>query len=271
MDASATLPERPKPKGEVKQISKRKARQSTSIASERPQSKRPKASSSRSRSRRRPINQESDTALQHSSSEDESTRAKATLYDVVAGRVGYEGFLMNKGGNPMPPDQVLFSRADAPVRYQEDDKYFAHRHLPSSQRLPDSDLLKAIHSYASDFYGSGKLGNPRNDFKSLDETALIAMGILIEEAVAESLGKTARKNALSKQIGSSLKTGLALKIASHCRYTYALRIALPANVAVTRPFTRFALYHGRQPPVPTCGKNGQHDRSIDLQAGFTHM
>ncbi|KAF7185125.1 hypothetical protein HII31_13400 [Pseudocercospora fuligena] len=190
MDAAATLPERPKPKAEAKQISKRKARQSTNTESERPQSKRAKASSSRSRSRKRPIKQESDSDLQESSSEDEPARAKATLYDAVAGRVGYEGFLLNKGGNPMPPDQVLFSRADAPVRYQEDDKYFAHRHLPPNQRLPDSDLLKAIHSYASDFYGSGKLGNPRHDFKSLDETALIAMGVLIEELVAETLGET---------------------------------------------------------------------------------
>ncbi|KXS95134.1 hypothetical protein AC578_2882 [Pseudocercospora eumusae] len=254
MDAAATLPERLKPKGEAKQISKRKARQSTNTESEKPPSKRSKASSSRSRSRKRPIKQESDPGVQQPSSEDESTRPKATLYDAVAGRVGYEGFLMDKRGNPMPPDQVLFSRADAPVRYQEDDKYFAHRHLPPNQRLPDSDLLKAIHSYASDFYGSGKLGNPRKDFKSLDETALIAMGVLIEELVAETLGETGptpRRNALRKGI--------------------ALRIALPANVAVTRPFTRFALYHERQLPVPVCGKNGQHDRSINLQAGFTHM
>jgi hypothetical protein len=112
------------------------------------------------------------------------------LYDAVAGRVGDEGLLLHKQGNPLPPDQVLFSRAGAPIRYQEDDKYFAHRHLPSDQRLPDSDLLKAIHAYASDFYGSGSLGNCRDDFGSLDETALIALGILLEEAAAQSLGET---------------------------------------------------------------------------------
>lgn len=119
-----------------------------------------------------------------------SGKLRATVYDAVAGRVGYEGLLLDKGGNPLPPDQVLYNKADAPIRFAENDDYFAHRCLPPDQRLPDSDMLKAIHAYASDFYDSGALGQTRNDFRSLDETALIAMGILIEEAVAASLGST---------------------------------------------------------------------------------
>lgn len=119
-----------------------------------------------------------------------SGKLRATLYDAVAGRVGYEGLLLDKGGNPLPPDQVLYNRADAPVRYAESDPYFAHRHLTSEQRLPESDLLKAIHAYASDFYGSTALEDSRLDFRSLDETALIAIGILLEEAAAATLGDT---------------------------------------------------------------------------------
>ena len=87
--------------------------------------------------------------------------------------------------------------------------------------LPDSDLLKAIHSYASDFYAAAaaaatttttiqkssseiyrlhhrkkkeeeKKKSQRDvsygDYQTLDETALIALGILLDETAAEILG-----------------------------------------------------------------------------------
>jgi hypothetical protein len=115
------------------------------------------------------------------------------LYDAVAGRLGIDGFLSDKNRNlkPLRPDEVLYSRAGAPMRYEEDDEYTQHRHLPEGA-LPDSDLLKTIHAYVSDYYGSGSghLGDTRLDFDSMDETALIAFGILLEETAAEILGET---------------------------------------------------------------------------------
>jgi hypothetical protein len=128
-------------------------------------------------------------------------RKQATLYDAVAGRVGYEGFLgedaptkyrdtVSRSNIAIPPDEVLFRRRGAPVRYEEDDIYTADRHLGPHQRLPNSDLLKTIHAYASDFYANATPDEGKRDFKSLDETALLAMGILLEEAAAEALGKT---------------------------------------------------------------------------------
>lgn len=117
-------------------------------------------------------------------------RKAITLYDAVAGRASYEGFLTTQQASKhrdtasttttaVPPEEVLFRRKNAPPRYEEDDIYFADRHLKSEQRLPDSDLLKVVHAYASDFYG--KHGG-EGDWRSLDETALLAIGILLEEA-----------------------------------------------------------------------------------------
>ena len=128
-------------------------------------------------------------------------KRQASLYDAVAGRVGYEGFLgedpptkdrdtVSRSDIPVPPEEVLFRRRGAPIRYEEDDIYCADRHLEPHQRLPDSDLLKTIHAYASDFYANAAPDGGKSDFKSLDETALLAMGILLEEAAAEALGKT---------------------------------------------------------------------------------
>lgn len=117
-------------------------------------------------------------------------KAQSTLYDAVAGRVNRDGFILSSDQKPAPPDEVLFSRANAPVRYEETDTYFSHRRLSPAVRLPESDLLKAIHAYVSDFYGSGMLKDCDLDWGSMDETALMAMGILLEEAVAAKLGKT---------------------------------------------------------------------------------
>ena len=76
------------------------------------------------------------------------------------------------------------------MRYAETDSYFASDQLGSAQRLPDSDLLKHIHAYASDFYRSATTSRGKRDWRSMDETALIALGILIEETAAEQLGGT---------------------------------------------------------------------------------
>lgn len=102
--------------------------------------------------------------------------------------------------NPkLAPEEVLFRRKHAPVRYAEQDVYWANEDLPDGGRghLPDGDLLKSVHSYASRFYeaAAARLG-PRCavgariiDERSMDETALLAFGILLEEACRDALGK----------------------------------------------------------------------------------
>ena len=122
-----------------------------------------------------------------------------------AGRVGPKGFLPNQ---PKPsryrdtlsssiqsitPEEVLFKRQKAPLRYEESDFYFAHEHLSEEQRLPDADLLKAIHQYSSDFYANMYGTRASSDFRSMDGTALMAVGILLEEAMKESLGENGDK------------------------------------------------------------------------------
>lgn len=88
------------------------------------------------------------------------------------------------------PEEVLFRRQDAPVRYEENDFYFANERLPPDCPLPPSDLLQAIHAYSADFYENAITDGGADNFRSMDETALIAMGILLEEMAKESLGET---------------------------------------------------------------------------------
>jgi len=98
----------------------------------------------------------------------------------------------------MAPEEVLLKNKRAPQRYAERDIYNAHESLPNDGRdvLPDSDLLKALHSYTSHFYEvlgwrRGEecfVGTRHIDERSMDETALLAFGILLEEAGREALG-----------------------------------------------------------------------------------
>lgn len=95
---------------------------------------------------------------------------------------------MSSSTTAIPPDAVLFRSKNAPTRYAEHDIYYANERVNAI--LPESDLLKAVHSYASDFYSHAVTNGGKTDFKSMDETALMAFGILLEEQMREALGKT---------------------------------------------------------------------------------
>lgn len=120
----------------------------------------------------------------------------------ILGRINAHGFIPSASyasryrdtasstSRAVPPEEVLFRRKNAPVRYEETDFYFAHEGLPADRPLPNSDLLEAIHTYSADFYNSEDYDWGAKDNRSMDETALIAMGILIEEMARESINET---------------------------------------------------------------------------------
>ncbi|QPC77478.1 hypothetical protein HYE68_008230 [Fusarium pseudograminearum] len=142
-------------------------------------------------------------------------RRHATVYDAVAGKVSYDqgpgseaeetqyaprhpkSIRYSTKDVPLAPDEVLFRRKDAPERYLEHDIYYSHeRDLPRGGQgvLPESDLLKAIHAYASSYYSARNRERQAIDDRnvtdrSMDETALLAFGILLEEAGKEVLGR----------------------------------------------------------------------------------
>ena len=93
---------------------------------------------------------------------------------------------------PLHPEEALFKARNAPDRHPAYDFYWADSRLDERdprQRLPDSDLLKAVHWYAAAFYARGVEGGGEVSVRSLDETALLALGVLLEEAGREVLGK----------------------------------------------------------------------------------
>lgn len=91
---------------------------------------------------------------------------------------------------PQPPEEVLCRERPAPKRYEEEDVYFAKETHERSQILPDSNLLKALHFYISEYYSKAIPEDQVKPWRSLDETALLALGILVEEASRELTGPT---------------------------------------------------------------------------------
>ena len=85
---------------------------------------------------------------------------------------------------------MLFRSVNAPPRYEENDIYWQDRFLRPDQKLPESDLLKALHTYAADLYGRSLGPEADVSYESLDGSALIALGVLMEEACKEALGET---------------------------------------------------------------------------------
>ncbi|KAE8829049.1 hypothetical protein PTNB73_05821 [Pyrenophora teres f. teres] len=114
----------------------------------------------------------------------------ANLYDAIQGHVTRNGKAANASGRPLRPDEVLFRRKNAPVQYREYDSYSAHNRLPPGQELPDGGLTAALHVHISRLYAKTAGQGRQGIRKPMDETALIALGILMEETARGVLGET---------------------------------------------------------------------------------
>ncbi|KAL2111047.1 hypothetical protein VUR80DRAFT_355 [Thermomyces stellatus] len=169
----------------------------------------------------------------------EPRRRIATVFDAVAGRISTRDdeplYAQTDDSEPqarsprvtrhptrnviLSPEEALFRRKEAPLRWPHHDIYMAHeRDLPDEGRdvLPSSDLLKALHSYASRFYdalGHGGwreahfVGTRNINERSMDETALLALGILLEEAGRDVLGERGNMVFTEEEVAGAQREG----------------------------------------------------------------
>jgi hypothetical protein len=137
-----------------------------------------------------------------------------TVYDAVARRISSEGFVaplssqQNRNvdytveNRPLNPFEALMKTQrgargeqlpDSDPRKTKsteelEEMYEWTRHLPDELELPEGELLEAIHAYTSDFYGAQ--GDGLDVMAgNMDGTALLALGILLEEVSREQLGE----------------------------------------------------------------------------------
>ncbi|KAJ6095520.1 hypothetical protein N7486_006266 [Penicillium sp. IBT 16267x] len=139
--------------------------------------------------------------LPTSNKNSKSFRRTANLYDSVAGRVNNNGFAALRatrygdtqasGGRDLRPEEVLYRHKPNKLKKIGEDEscYFAHETLPADRPLPSSEILKAVHAYSADFYTQKLRDSGKHNFYSMDESALLAVGILMEELAKEQLGE----------------------------------------------------------------------------------
>ncbi|EMD85131.1 hypothetical protein COCC4DRAFT_66626 [Bipolaris maydis ATCC 48331] len=121
-------------------------------------------------------------------------KRRANVYDSVAGNVTQAGLIGHVTGpkaakKRLRPDEVLFKRKNAPIRYEEDDYYPAHNRL-SAHQLPRGELSTSIHAYITHMYAQVDARGRNIRWRHLDGTVLLALGILLEETARSVIGET---------------------------------------------------------------------------------
>ena len=104
----------------------------------------------------------------------------------------------------LPPGEALFRSSGAPTHYIESGIYDQEHTLTKDEILPAPDLLKAIHSYSADFYAKTADAQADLSYQSLDGSALLALGILLEESCNVMLGGTGDLALLEEKIADEV-------------------------------------------------------------------
>lgn len=73
--------------------------------------------------------------------------------------------------------------------------------------LPESDIIEAVQSYAGHFYANTTSSRRTEPFSSMNGSALIAMGVLLEELGNESLGETGDMVLVEREDGDNYDSG----------------------------------------------------------------
>ena len=73
--------------------------------------------------------------------------------------------------------------------------------------LPESDIIEAVQSYAGHFYANTTDTRRTEHFSSMNGSALIAMGVLLEELGNELLGETGDMVLVEREDGDNYDSG----------------------------------------------------------------
>jgi hypothetical protein len=107
--------------------------------------------------------------------------------------------------HPVAPDDILFNRKGARIRFAEEGDYVG---IDDMGPIPPSDLLETMHRYVSRFYDRPDVERKHLHYKSMDGTALLALGILLEETLKHSLSKTGHLAFLAAENEDEIATPL---------------------------------------------------------------
>ncbi|EEA21825.1 Meiotic nuclear division protein 1 [Talaromyces marneffei ATCC 18224] len=139
-------------------------------------------------------------------------KRRLTVYDVVAGRANRQRFISHSttsrwrrnvsSARAVRPSNDILSRLGG-----EDFDDWIDDESPDHVHLPESDILEAVQSYAGHFYANTGDNRRTEHFSSMNGSALIAMGILLEELGNELLGETGDMVLVEREDGDNYDSG----------------------------------------------------------------
>ncbi|KAF1815929.1 hypothetical protein P152DRAFT_471302 [Eremomyces bilateralis CBS 781.70] len=123
---------------------------------------------------------------------------QATIFDACAGRVSGRGKLVRdvredqntRSGRKirLAPEEALLKRYCAPDGLESSALYFSGTSDLRPDLIPDSELLRAIHHYTTHLFKGLGAGESDPCWGAFDGTAMLALGVLVEETVRELVG-----------------------------------------------------------------------------------
>ncbi|KAF3920686.1 hypothetical protein ABW21_db0208307 [Orbilia brochopaga] len=112
----------------------------------------------------------------------------SNVYNASSSRIHVTGrSLRPEKSHPAAADEILFYNPTNPnfTLPNEVDDIMKDQEILDA--LPSSDLLKAVHTYVADYYAAK--GWTAVGARSMDESALIAIGVLLEESLSIRTGQ----------------------------------------------------------------------------------
>ena len=122
-----------------------------------------------------------------------------SIYDLAAGKVrqpsrhtSFVGIPITK---PYPPVEYYFDKKRVKTGDEDEDSRLYWRRDVEKHTLPSSELLWTVHRHATKFFEE----KGENHMKFMDESALLAIGVLLEETMKQSLGKDGHRAFLERE------------------------------------------------------------------------
>ncbi|KAK6497878.1 hypothetical protein TWF481_012277 [Arthrobotrys musiformis] len=113
---------------------------------------------------------------------------KSNVYAASSSNVTISGRRLDiRHSKPASADEILFHNPSNPSFVLPDSVKNILEDQKVTGNLPDSDLLKVVHRYVAEFFAAK--GWDEVMTRSMDESAMLAIGVILEEYCREMIGK----------------------------------------------------------------------------------
>lgn len=202
---------------------------------------------------------------------------------IISGRVNRQRFLSRSNTSrwrrnvsstrAVRPSNAILSRLEG----DEDLEDWIDEETLDDIPLPESDIIEAVQSYTGHFYANTTDSRRTEHFSSMNGSALIAMGVLLEELGNELLGETGDMVLVEREDGDNYDSGhyasdVSISSSTHAEKTSRKRSASVMSRGTSRHMSGTEEESGASRKKGRKGKNKKPrlDKSATTKAQIEH-